>query len=70
MVEGRQPQPESLDVQELIAVWRGEKAQTYANDAIIGTLAIALRLLYKVDNQQQAISMAQTYWQQRDKNRL
>jgi anthranilate phosphoribosyltransferase len=70
MVEGRQPQPESLDVQELIAVWRGEKEQTYASDAIIGTLAIALRLLNKVDNQQQAISMAQTYWQQRNRHRL
>lgn len=70
MVEGRQPQPESLDVQDLIAVWRGEKEEAYAIDAITGTLAIALRLLNKADNQQQAISMAQTYWRQRNKNRL
>jgi anthranilate phosphoribosyltransferase len=70
MVEGRQPLPESLDVQDLIAVWRGEKEELYAIDAIIGTLAIALSLLNKADNQQQALLMAQSYWQQRDKNRL
>ncbi len=70
MVEGRQAQPESLNIQDLIAVWRGEKEEAYAIDAIIGTLAIALRLLNKADNQQQAILMAQTYWQQRNKNRL
>ena len=70
MVEGRQAPPESLNVQDLIAVWRGEKEVRYALDAIIGTLAIALSLLNKADNQQQAMSLAQSYWQQRNKNRL
>ena len=70
MVEGRQALPESLNVQDLIAVWRWEKEVRYALDAIIGTLAIALSLLNKADNQQQAMSLAQSYWQQRNKNRL
>ena len=70
MVEGRQALPESLNVQDLIAVWRGEKEVRYALDAIIGTLAIALSLLNKADNQQQAMSLAQSYWQKRNKNRL
>ncbi len=70
MIQGRQPQPESLDVQDLIRVWRDEKEDRYAIDAIIGTLAIALRLLKKADHQQQAMSMALQYWQHRNMNRL
>lgn len=70
MVEGRQAQPESLNTQNLIAVWRGGLEDAYAINAIIGTLAIALRLLNKAGDQQQAMLLAQQYWQQRNKDRL
>ncbi|KKL20388.1 hypothetical protein LCGC14_2455960 [marine sediment metagenome] len=70
MVEGRQHPPEKLEIKDLIAVWRGQKEDQYANNAITGTLAVALRLLNKADTQQQALALAQQYWQDRNQDRL
>jgi anthranilate phosphoribosyltransferase len=70
MIEGRQLQPEKLNVEDLVAVWRGQQEDAYAKDAIIGTLAIALKLLKKADTQQQAFALAQQYWQDRNRSRL
>ncbi|MGK0442496.1 MAG: anthranilate phosphoribosyltransferase [Pseudohongiellaceae bacterium] len=70
MVEGRQSQPEKLDIQHLIAVWRGQANDNYGHQAIIGTTAIALRLMKKADCQMAALDLAEEYWRQRDLKRL
>jgi anthranilate phosphoribosyltransferase len=70
MVEGRQAQPDVLDIKQLKAVWRGEKEDNYATDAIIGTMAIAIRLMQKADSQETAFMLAKQWWLERNTNRL
>ncbi|VAW70095.1 Anthranilate phosphoribosyltransferase like [hydrothermal vent metagenome] len=59
----------SLDENRLIPVWRGEDTDEYAEAAITGTVAIALRLLNKADTQDKALEMAQQMWEKRDTGR-
>ncbi len=70
MLEGRQPQPDNLDPQQLVDVWRGLDPNFYAENAIIGTAAIAIMLLKKATTQQQALTLAQHWWQHRDRSRF
>ncbi len=70
MIEGRQEQDEQLDIELLRGIWRGITSDEYGELAIIGTLAIVLRLLQRADNPQAALVLAEEYWQQRDKSRL
>lgn len=70
LLQGRQHQPERLDSSHLLKVWRAEVEDEYGYEAIIGTLAIALQLLDKAGDQQQALSLARDYWQSRNTARL
>ena len=47
-------------------VWRGDEENEYGVAAVIGTLAIALRLIDKSLAQDKATEQAQTLWQERD----
>lgn len=69
-IEGRQTQHQTLDVDMLRQCWQGDYYTEYAELAIIGTTAIALKLLAKADDQEQALLLAKQLWQQRDKKRL
>ncbi|WP_031433110.1 glycosyl transferase family protein [Methylomarinum vadi] len=68
--ERRHIKPEELNPQQLAQLWRGEFSDEYAEATVIGTAAIALKLLGKADNQQQAEALAQSYWNARDKERF
>jgi anthranilate phosphoribosyltransferase len=70
LIEGRQEQPEEFTIEHLRGIWRDEVRDEYAELAVIGTLAIALRLLQRAENPAQAIKLAQDYWQQRERSRL
>jgi anthranilate phosphoribosyltransferase len=70
LVEGRQEQPEALDIEHLRAVWEGRASDAYGELAVLGTLAIALRLLGRTEQPQQALALAEQYWRQRDRGRL
>jgi anthranilate phosphoribosyltransferase len=70
LLHGRQPVAAQLNPEELLAVWRGELENEYAYQAIIGTTAIALQLLGRASEQQQALALAADYWQQRDRSRI
>lgn len=70
LVEGRQEQAEQLDVELLRAVWRGTARDEYAELAVLGTLAIGLRLLQRAESPDDALRMAGEYWAQRNKSRL
>ncbi len=59
----------SLDENRLIPVWRGEQSSEYAEAAITGTTAIALRLLNKADTPDLALEMARSMWAERDTRR-
>ncbi|NRB41057.1 MAG: glycosyl transferase family protein [Pseudomonadales bacterium] len=68
--EGKDPGLETLDMQLFTDVWRGETHDRYGETAIISTLAVVLKLLENIGNQEQAMEKAQTLWLQRNKNRL
>jgi len=69
MFEKRHMKEASLDENRLAPFWRGEQNDEYAEAAIVGTTAIALRLLNKADTPDQALELAQDMWNQRDKTR-
>lgn len=70
LIDGRQEQPESLDIEHLRNVWRGNANDEYGELAIIGTIAIALRLLGRAKNYDEAMQLAKKYWSDRSPERL
>lgn len=70
LVEGRQEQMEQLDIELLRDIWRGSASDEYGELAIVGTLAIVLRLLQKVHSPEAAMELAKRYWQQRNRDRV
>ena len=66
----RHVKAESLNPQQLISHWQGESEDEFATATVIGTAAIALKLLGKAQNQQQAQQLATDYWLNRQKNRF
>ncbi len=59
-------EPEAaFDLGCLLAVWRGEARHEYGEMAVIGTLALALRVLRRADSQEAALALATEWWQQR-----
>lgn len=69
MFEKRHMKEASLDEKRLVPFWRGEESDEYAEAAIVGTTAIALRLLNKADTPDDALAQAQEMWTNRDKTR-
>lgn len=59
------PEMHSLDLQ---ALWRGEITNDYAEAAVTGTLAIVLKALGRADSMESALTLAQSLWQNRDKD--
>ena len=70
LTDGRQEQPETLDIEHLRAVWRGEKHDEYGEFAVIGTLAIVLKLMGRAEDQTHAMSLARQAWTQRNRERI
>jgi anthranilate phosphoribosyltransferase len=66
----RHVKAESLEPQQLISHWQGESEDEFATATIIGTAAIALKLLGKAQTQQQAQQLATDYWLNRQKHRF
>ncbi|NOR79852.1 MAG: glycosyl transferase family protein [Methyloprofundus sp.] len=64
----RHVKPEKLEPKQLVQVWRGERQDEFAEASIIGTTAVALKLLDKANTQATAQQLATEYWHQRNKN--
>ncbi|MCX7067362.1 MAG: glycosyl transferase family protein [Methylococcales bacterium] len=62
----RHVKAEQLDPEQLALLWQGKIEDDFAVATIIGTAAVALKLLGKADNQQQAHQLASDYWSARD----
>ena len=60
---------ESLDVNRLPGIWRGDDVDEYAEAAITSTTAITLHLMGKMDSQDAALLQAQEMWANRDINK-
>lgn len=66
----RHMKAEELNPEQLLAVWRGEMEDEFAEATVIGTAAVALKLLGKAETQEQALALAQGYWAARNRQRL
>jgi anthranilate phosphoribosyltransferase len=62
----RHVKAEQLDPEQLALLWQNSIQDDFAEATIIGTAAIALKLLGKADNQQQAHQLACDYWLNRN----
>jgi anthranilate phosphoribosyltransferase len=69
LFERRHVKSEELDPRQLSLIWQGSIEDEFAESAIIGTAAIALKLLGKAESQQQAQQLATDYWLSREKQK-
>jgi anthranilate phosphoribosyltransferase len=70
MDEPRQAPDESMRIDRMTSLWRGETSDAYGEDAVIGTLAIALRAMGVAADMDKAKAQAAHLWAQRDRGRL
>lgn len=73
--ETPQPAEEDLSPDVLRDLWRGSlpddsPQKNYAEEAVIGTAALALRAMQRADNQESAYALAKKWWQARNLQRL
>ncbi|RME14795.1 MAG: glycosyl transferase, partial [Alphaproteobacteria bacterium] len=66
--EGHAPPDEVMDVSRLVRVWRGEEQDEYAEAAVTGTMAIALKTAGKAGTIPEAEALAADIWASRDKS--
>lgn len=66
----RHVRAESLEPEQLALFWQGKLQDDFAESSVTGTAAIALKLLGKADNQEQAHRLTMEFWQNRDKKRF
>jgi anthranilate phosphoribosyltransferase len=62
--------PNPAESTGLLALWRGEIADDHATALVIGTAAVALRLLGRASTPPDADALAAAWWERRDRNRL
>lgn len=65
-----QPTDTEMNIKRLKAVWTGDAEDLYAEAAITGTLAIALKTLGRAGDAAGAQDKAETMWRDRDRARL
>lgn len=70
MFEKRHVRPAEMNVDDLTAVWSGEKSDEYGEAAVVGTVAIALYTMGKAKSREEAEAQARTMWAARDKSRF
>lgn len=66
----RHMKAELLDPQLLKQVWQGSLDDEFAEASVVGTAAIALRLMNKAKDQDEAHQLASHFWQARDRKRF
>jgi anthranilate phosphoribosyltransferase len=59
-----------MELARLLRVWRGDEEDTYGQAAVIGTAAIALRLLGRAAGPAEALAAAAAMWRQRNRDQL
>ena len=70
MPEDISEKDETLDLARLKAVWNGMEENTYAVNAVVGTAAIALKMIGRAATQEEAISQARAMWDTRNRERF
>jgi anthranilate phosphoribosyltransferase len=70
LFSNRHVRPENLEPEQLTLVWQGKIEDEFAEASVIGTTAVALKLLGKTENQSQSYEMASDFWQTRIKQNI
>ena len=65
-----QPADETMDIDRLAAIWRGDVVDDYGAATIAGTAALALRLMERAASPAEADAKAKRMWEQRDRRHL
>ncbi|MGZ8189125.1 MAG: glycosyl transferase family protein [Methylosarcina sp.] len=66
----RHVKPDTLDPSQLALIWQGRLADDYAEAAITGTAAVALKLLGKAQTQDEAQQLAADFWRKRSREKF
>lgn len=69
MFERRHLKDETMDVRRLGALWRGELDDEYGLAAVVGTAAVAIKLLNLSDSMDNAENHARRLWNERNKGK-
>jgi anthranilate phosphoribosyltransferase len=69
MFNKRHVKDAEMDIRRLSQLWRGEIEDEYASAAVTGTLAIALKMMGKADNQKDAEALAVELWNKRTRDK-
>jgi anthranilate phosphoribosyltransferase len=69
LFQQRHIKEEVMEPERLAALWRGELEDEYGQGAVIGTTAIALRLMEKAGSIEEAEKLARQMWSQRPKDK-
>jgi hypothetical protein len=59
-----------MELDRLLRVWRGDEEDINGQAAVIGTVAVALRLLGRAVGPAEAIATAAAIWRQRNRDQL
>ncbi|MFD2228632.1 glycosyl transferase family protein [Alkalimarinus sediminis] len=70
MFEKRHVKADNMSVEYMKGLWGGVNSDEYAEGAIVGTMALALKLTGRAQTQPEAIELAQHQWKSRDKSRF
>jgi anthranilate phosphoribosyltransferase len=65
----RHVKPASLEPEQLALIWQGKVEDEFATASILGTAAVALKLLGRAETQEQAQQLATDYWLGRNKQK-
>lgn len=68
-IDPRQSADESMDLDRLAAIWRGEASDDYGEAAVVGTIALALKAMGVEDDPTRAQDHAQRIWAARNRAR-
>ncbi|OIP83415.1 MAG: hypothetical protein AUK37_07395 [Rhodobacterales bacterium CG2_30_65_12] len=68
--DGHAPPDEEMQLARLMKVWRGQDEDEYAREAIVGTMAIALKTHDKAATMDEAQALAGKIWAARDTSKL
>jgi anthranilate phosphoribosyltransferase len=61
----RHPTDEEMDIGRLSSVWSGQDDDAYATAAIVGTVALALKVMGRAGSQEEAMAAARDMWEGR-----
>lgn len=61
---------ETLDPAATVALWRGERDAPGPEAAVVGTAAMALKLLGRADTQNEAQTLAENLWRERSRHKF